>query len=70
MALEFLCDAEVGEAELVVRLDLKGVEALLAAMHSALAAGREPCGAGAEERVLNAFNRVTFRFLDPVFPAN
>lgn len=69
MALRFSCDAPVGDAELVISLDLDGVAALLKAMGEAVEAGRDqlqsgPAAApeGETAEPLNAFDRVTFKF--------
>ena len=72
MALQFLSDAEVGDSELVIRLDLDGLHTLLKALTTALEArleqvrpegGEAAAGAGGEAS--NAFGRVTVEFVDP-----
>lgn len=71
MALQFLSDAEVSESELVIRLDLDGLNALLKALTTALEArleqvrlegGEASAGAGGEAS--NAFGRVTVEFVE------
>jgi hypothetical protein len=75
MALEFLSDAEVGDAELLIRLDLDGLHTLLKALTTALEArleqirlegGEEAAGTGGEPS--NAFGKVTVEFLDSGTP--
>jgi hypothetical protein len=70
MALEFLTDAEVGDAGLVIRLDLEGVHALMRTLETAMEARLEPValqggGAGAEGAAANAFDRVSVVIVEP-----
>ncbi|HEX8571499.1 MAG TPA: hypothetical protein VF759_01965 [Allosphingosinicella sp.] len=69
MALEFLTDAEVDDAGLVIRLDLDGVHALMRVLETAIEARLEPVavkgGGGFEGEAANAFERVSVVILDP-----
>ena len=71
MALQFLSDADVGDAELVINLDLEGLHTLLKALTAAVEARIEQttlAGGDASEvpaaSATNAFGRVTLRYVD------
>ncbi|HYE27861.1 MAG TPA: hypothetical protein VEA61_06480 [Allosphingosinicella sp.] len=72
MELQFTSDAAVGDAELVVSLDLEGLGALMAAIERALATGsgelipRAEDGRGpGGEPSSRAFRKVTLAFAGP-----
>jgi hypothetical protein len=70
MALEFLCDADVGDAELVIRLDLAGLHTLLKTLTAAVEARLDQVrleggeAAAGEGGAPHPFGRVTVRFVD------
>jgi hypothetical protein len=74
MALEFTTEAPVGEAELVIRLDIDGCGALLKAMHAALETGRGDLtaqlggDAGEDSGGRNPFRKVAVAFAEPLRP--
>ena len=64
MAIEFLTDAEIDDARLVIRLDLDGLHALMRTIETAMEARLEPValqGEGEAEAAepANAFERVS-----------
>jgi hypothetical protein len=74
MALKFLTDAEVGEAELVIELDFDGLQSWLRLAATALEARHDQstqAGGGTAvdaetpaRGAMNAFSKVTIRFVD------
>ena len=68
MALAFLTDAEIGDAELVIRLDFEGLQSWLKFAATALEARREPLAAAGGETArggaLNAFSKVSLVLVD------
>ena len=69
MALQFLSDAQVGNSELLIRLDLDGVQTLLKSLTTALEARLEQIELGgggaatAAGEASNAFAKVTVEFV-------
>lgn len=73
MALEFLTDAEIGDSELVIRLDLDGLHALMRTLEAAVEARLERVAlqgpadeAGGEVATARAFGRVSVVLVEPV----
>jgi len=72
MALEFLTDAEIGDSELVIRLDLDGLHLLMRTLEAAVEARLERValkGAGDEAadpaELAGAFGRVSVVLIEP-----
>jgi hypothetical protein len=74
MALEFTTESAVGEAELVIHLDIDGCGALLKAMQAALETGRGDLtaqlgdDAGTMSGGPKAFRKVIVAFAHPLRP--
>ena len=73
MALEFLTDAEIGDCELVIRLDLDGLHTLMRTLEAAVEARLERVAlqgpddeAGSGGEMASAFGRVSVVLVEPV----
>jgi hypothetical protein len=72
MAIAFTSDAAAGDTELVITLDLEGLQALFKATEAALETGQgdlspQTCGGGGTTGggPAKAFGKVTVKFVDP-----